>query len=420
MKVLLVGSGGREHALAWKLAQSHALGEIYFLPGNPGTGQFGENIEGDVDNLDGIVDTAITKRVDLVVIGPEIPLALGLADRLSESEIPVFGPSSKAARIESSKAFAKDFMRRHSIPTARYCNFVDFEEALSYLSTLEYPFVIKASGLAAGKGVFLPDSILEAESVLRQVMVERSFGNAGDVVVIEERLSGREVSLLAFTDGNTVLPMPPAQDHKRLLDGDRGPNTGGMGVFAPSPYIRPEIEKQVVKDILQSVVDGLRKEGSPFVGVIYAGLILTESGPKVLEFNSRFGDPETQVILPLLESDLLTIMKSCVNGRLSRIGVEIRWRNAAAVCVVLASPGYPGRYPKNLPVSGLDRLPAGVIAFHAGTRMDDRGLLTNGGRVLGVTAVGSSLDVARHLAYDGASGIYFEGMHYRKDIAYGV
>jgi len=417
MNILVVGSGGREHALAWKISQSSHLENLYALPGNPGMGRVAENLPGSVNDAQGIITAAREKKIDLVVIGPEQPLASGISDRLSEEGIPVFGPTADAARLESSKAFAKDFMKRHQIPTAQFETFDDFEKALGYIKGRAGDMVIKASGLAAGKGVFLPNSYHEAETILQGVMLKGDLGEAGKQVVIEERLHGREVSLLVFTDGHDLLLMPPAQDHKRLLDDDRGPNTGGMGVFAPCGSLSSSQVEAVCSDILVPVLEGMNLEGNPFVGVLYAGLILTDDGPQVLEFNCRFGDPETQVILPLLQSDLLDILAACVESRLHEVKPQVRWSEGAAVCVVLASGGYPDSYPTGFEISGLDDLPADIIAFHAGTAIRDGKWVTHGGRVLGITAWAEDLAQARKRAYEGVEKIRFEGMQYRKDIA---
>lgn len=415
MKILIVGSGGREHALAWKMAQSARLAGLYVAPGNGG---IAESVPIPAEDSDRLLAFARKAGIDLTVVGPEAPLAAGIVDRFQAAGRRIFGPVQAAARLESSKAFAKDFMARYGIPTARYATFDDYHAALRHLLDVDYPVVVKASGLAAGKGVIVPDGRDEAEKALRQIMIERAFGTAGDQVVIEERLTGPEVSVLAFSDGATVVPMPPAQDHKRLLDGDRGPNTGGMGAFAPAPICPPALVEQIVRTILRPTVDGMRAEGTPYRGVLYAGLMLTPDGPKVLEFNCRFGDPETQAILPLLESDLLEILDACVDGRLAQAAV--RWRAGACACVVLASGGYPGHYEKGYPITGLDaaaKLP-GVMLFHAGTRHRDATaqIVTDGGRVLGVTAVGESLDQALARAYAAAGQIRFEGMQYRQDI----
>jgi phosphoribosylamine---glycine ligase len=412
MNVLIVGSGGREHALAWKIGQSPHCERLYIAPGNAGTAQ---NVAIQVQETSALVAFARDQRIDLVIVGPEAPLAAGLADALHAAGIRVFGPSRAAAQIEASKSFAKQFMTRHGIPTARYASFDDFYPAVGYLLGLDYPVVIKASGLAAGKGVVLPDCADEAEAALNQMLREHQFGPAGDEVLIEERLEGQEVSVLAFTDGVTIVPMPPAQDHKRLLDGDRGPNTGGMGAFAPAPVCPPALLDQVVSTILQPTVDGLRAEGRPFTGVLYAGLMLTSNGPCVLEFNCRFGDPETQALLPLLDSDLLEIAQACVDGRLD--WVDVRWKQGAAASIVLASESYPGDYVKGLEIKGLDALPgARVMVFHAGTQMRDGRIVTAGGRVLDVTAWDETLPAALTHAYSAIQHIRFEGMQYRKDI----
>jgi phosphoribosylamine--glycine ligase len=415
MNILLVGSGGREHALAWRLGQSPRLGRLYIAPGNPGTALLGQNVPIAVDDNASLVAFAQQNRIDLVIVGPEAPLAGGLADALRASSIRVFGPSRAAAQIESSKAFAKDLMDRHGIPTARYGVFSRFEDALGFVRAAEYPIVLKASGLAAGKGVILPSSPQEAETELRRMMVNHEFGPAGDQVVIEERLKGEEVSLLAFTDGTTVKPMPPAQDHKRLCDGDIGPNTGGMGAYAPMRHYPTAQVAEWVSTILQPAVDGLRKEGCPFVGVLYAGLMITPQGPRVLEFNCRFGDPETQALMPLLDSDLVEIAVACADGRLSEL--EIEWKPGAAACVVLASEGYPGKHPVGRIISGLDQKSQATVIFHAGTRrMEDGQIATAGGRVLGVTAWGDTLPEALARAYAAVERVRFEGMQYRRDI----
>jgi len=417
MNVLVVGSGGREHVLSWKISQSSCLNNLYALPGNPGTAQVAENLEGSVEDPQRILAIAREKEIDLVVIGPEIPLALGVSDILVKEGIPVFGPSAAAARLESSKAFAKEFMQRHQIPTAQFEIFEKFKNALEYIKGRERQLVIKASGLAAGKGVFLPETPQEAEDNLRRVMVDQILGDAGKQVVIEERLQGREVSLLVFTDGEDLLPMPPAQDHKRLLDDDLGPNTGGMGVFAPSDGLSLSEVEGVCAQLLKPVVDGMKAEGYPFVGVLYAGLILTDEGPKILEFNCRFGDPETQAILPLLQSDLLEILTACVESRLPEVEPRVVWSEGAAVCVVLASGGYPESYPKGLEITGMDDLPKDILAFHAGTAIQNGKITTHGGRVLGITAFAADLMQARERAYEGVEIVRFEGMQYRKDIA---
>ncbi len=395
MHIAIIGSGGREHALKWKLEQDGHSAEL--IPYDPTS------------------EPSLTARdAQLVIIGPEAPLADGLVDALARAGIPAFGPSQAAAQLESSKAFAKAFMARHGIPTARFAIFDDFAQAERRLRQVGYPVVIKASGLAQGKGVIVPRDAGEAQSALRAIMVERIFGPAGDRVVIEERLEGPEVSLMAFCDGETVVPMLPAQDHKRAFDGDQGPNTGGMGAFCPSPLMGREAVAHCLTHILQPTVRGMAQEGAPYRGVLYAGLMLTRDGPKVLEFNCRFGDPEAQAVLPLLKTDLAEIALACIEGRLSAQPVE--WHAGACACIVLASGGYPGVYRKGLPIHGLDAVPDDVIIFHAGTRHTEGGWFTDGGRVLGIAARGESLGDALQRAYAGVAHISFEGMHYRRDI----
>ena len=416
MNVLLIGSGGREHAIAWKISQSPKLTKLYALPGNPGIAELAEILPGiSIDDHSAVVDFCQQKNIDLVIVGPEAPLAAGLADSLSTAGIRCFGPKRAAAQIESSKVFAKDFMARHHIPTARYASFDQLDEAIQYVESVEHPIVIKASGLAAGKGVILPETIEEAKATLNSILVEKAFGDAGDEVVIEERLMGQEVSLMAFSDGATVVPMIPAQDHKRLLDSDDGPNTGGMGAYAPAPIFTTDLVNEATELVLKPAVNGLRGEGTPFVGILYAGLMLTPAGLRVLEFNCRFGDPETQVILPLLETDLLEIAEACVNRTLADI--EITWKDGAAVCVVLASKGYPEKVENGKPVT-IEELPENMLCFHAGTKRENGKLITSGGRVFGLTAWARDIDHAQKKVYSNIYKISFEGMQYRKDIAH--
>ena len=420
MRVLLIGSGGREHALAWKIAQSPLLKALFIAPGNAGTARLHAqgaeiaNLPIDAKEKPALVATALEKKIDLVVIGPEAPLADGLADDFRAKGLAVFGPSRAAAEIESSKVFAKEFMQRRRIPSAKFSSFSDFNHALAYLQELERPVVIKADGLAAGKGVILPENPGQAEAALRQIMVDKAFGAAGDRVVFEEKLAGPEVSLFGFTDGTTLKATIPAQDHKRIFDGDRGPNTGGMGAYAPVPVCAPAMAEKITRDALQAAVDGLREEGRPFVGVLYGGLMLTGEGPKVIEFNCRFGDPEVQVILPLLESDLLEILMACATGRLA--DVDIRWSKGAAACVVIASEGYPEKYPVGRPITGLDQNTPDSFIFHAGTKEQGGQIVTAGGRVLCATGWGENIEQALKSAYTAIGPVHFEGMHYRKDI----
>jgi phosphoribosylamine--glycine ligase len=419
-RVLIIGRGGREHALAWKLAQSPRVERVWVAPGNGGTALAGgkvANVDLQEGDFAGLIEFAQGNGVTLTVVGPEAPLADGIVDAFQAAGLRCFGPSKAAAQIEASKAFAKDFMARYGIPTARHATFTDFDAALAHLQKVEYPVVLKASGLAAGKGVILPASLAEAGSALRQIMVEREFGAAGDAVVIEERLAGPEASVLAFSDGRTVALMPAAQDHKRVFDDDQGPNTGGMGAYAPAPLMTSKLLDAVRQTVLQPAIDGLAAEGMPYIGVLYAGMMLTADGPRTLEFNCRFGDPETQVILPLLESDLVDVIEACLEGRLA--GMDLRWRADAAATVVAASEGYPGSYAKEREISGVaeaDALP-GIAVYHAGTRLGADGrLLTDGGRVLAVTGLGDDLPAALARAYVGIERIHFPGMHYRRDI----
>lgn len=416
MNVLIVGSGGREHAIAWKVSQSPRLNKLFVLPGNPGTAELAENIKGiSVDDQVAIPVFCKDKQIDLVIVGPEAPLAAGLADSLSAQGIRCFGPKRAAAQIEASKVFAKDFMARHYIPTARYATFSQFDEARQYVRSVDYSTVIKASGLAAGKGVILPETIEEAKAILKSLLVDKAFGEAGREVVIEERLVGQEVSLMAFTDGTLIVPMLPAQDHKRLLDGDEGPNTGGMGAYAPAPIFTADMLKEAIELVLKPAIQGMKSEGTPFVGVLYAGLMLTPKGIRVLEFNCRFGDPETQVVLPLLETDLLEIAEACVNGTLA--DVDVRWKNSSAVCVVIASKGYPKKAQSGKPIT-IEKLPDDMVCFHAGTKTNNGNMITSGGRVFGLTAWSSDIENAVKKVYSNIDNVSFEGMQYRKDIAY--
>jgi phosphoribosylamine--glycine ligase len=416
MNVLVIGSGGREHAIVWKVSQSPKLTKLYVLPGNPGTVELAENVSGiSVDDHAAVASFCKVKQIDLVIVGPEAPLAAGLVDSLSAERIRCFGPSQAAAEIEASKVFAKDFMARHHIPTARYATFTRIDEALRYLDKVDYPIVIKASGLAAGKGVILPETDEEAKSTLEEILVKKTFGEAGTEVVIEERMTGQEVSVMAFTDGTTVVPMIPAQDHKRLLDGDNGLNTGGMGAYAPAPIFTNELLQEAIEKVLQPAVDGLRNEGRKFVGVLYAGLMLTPNGIRVLEFNCRFGDPETQVVLPLLETDLVEIAEACVDGRLHEAAVK--WKNNAAVCVVLASKSYPEKVESGKVVA-IEQLPDDMVCFHAGTKMENEKLITSGGRVFGLTAWAEDIASAVTKVYANIGKVTFDGRQYRKDIAH--
>ena len=423
---LVVGSGGREHALAWSLARSWRVTQVYVAPGNAGTQWQGapciegyrpfvsaENVDITADDIEGIVAFATKQSIGLVVVGPEVPLAAGLVDVLTAAGIKAFGPTQAAAQLEASKAFSKQFMQEHKIPTAAYAAFDDFEAALAYVRDLNRPVVVKADGLAAGKGVIVCDDVAQAESALAEIMQDKAFGDAGATVIVEERLTGPELSVLAFVDGDTIAVMPPTRDHKRALDGDEGLNTGGMGAFTPVPEFTPELIAEIEATVLRPAVDGMKAQGTPYKGVLYAGLMLTPDGPKTLEFNCRFGDPETQVILPLLETDLTRILLACVDGTLDSF--EVEWSDEACATVVLASPGYPGSYPKGLPISGVDKISEAIV-FHAGTARDGQQVVTSGGRVMAVSAVGADMDAALTKAYAELKRIHFDGMHYRTDI----
>jgi len=416
MRVLLVGSGGREHALAWAIARSPRCETLFVAPGNAGTGQLGHNVPISADNLDELVRFAGEQCCDLVVVGPEMPLALGLADRLQAAGIRCFGPSAAAARIEASKAFSKTLMRDLGLPTADFATFCDADAAETHVRAVGAPIVVKASGLAAGKGVIVCQTMDEAFVAIDTIGRKRAFGAAGDEIVIEAFVTGSEVSVLAFSDGVTVRPMIQAQDHKAACDGDRGPNTGGMGCYAPAALLDEAQLEAVTARVLQPTIDGLRQRGTPYVGILYAGLMVSADDLKVLEFNCRFGDPETQAILPLLENDLLEVLEASVDGRLHEI--ELRWRRLTSVCVVMAAQGYPGAYERGLPIEGLDAAAAldDVVVFHAGTRTVDGQVLTDGGRVLGVTAWASDLRAARDRAYTAVGRIHWPGAFARQDI----
>ncbi len=420
MDVLLIGGGGREHAIVWKLAQSSRVDRIFVAPGNGGTATLEktENVAIAADDLPALRDFAVERQIDLTVVGPEIPLVAGIVDLFQDAGLRIFGPTKAAAQLEGSKAFSKRFMDEHGIPTGRAGTFSDFDEATRYMRQLDNVPVIKASGLAAGKGVILPETMSGAAAIVREMLINKRFGQAGETVLIEERMSGPEVSVLTFTDGDAFVLMPAAQDHKRLFDGDRGPNTGGMGAFAPTPQATPSLLDQITTDVIAPTLAGMKAEGTPFTGILYAGVMLTAEGPKVLEFNCRFGDPETQIILPLLEGDLLTLFEACVDGQLA--GAAPTWSDEAAVTVVMAARGYPGDYATGHEITGIEAAEAkGCQVFHAGTKLVDDRLVTSGGRVLNVTARGATLAAAARTAYAGARAISFNGAQYRKDIAKG-
>ncbi len=417
MKVLLVGGGGREHAIAQALKKSSRVDTLYCAPGNAGIAAIAECVPIGTMDFDALTAFAADKEIDLTVVSMDDPLCAGIVDAFEAKGLRIFGTRANAAIIEGSKAFSKDLMKKYGIPTAAYEVFTDAESALSYLETAKYPIVLKASGLALGKGVLICMDHAEAEAGIREIMVDRKFGEAGDKVVIEEFMTGREVSALAFVDGKTYKLMTSSQDHKRIGDGDTGLNTGGMGTFSPSPFYTPEIDAYCREHIYQKTVDAMAAEGRPFKGVLYFGLMLTADGPRVLEYNTRFGDPETQVVLPRMKTDIVDVMDACIDGTLDQI--ELEFEDNAAVCVVLASGGYPQAYEKGKVISGLEKFDGaeGFYCFHAGTKLDEEGrVVTSGGRVLGVTALGSTLQEARAAAYEAAGWISFEGAYMRHDI----
>ncbi|MBQ5637246.1 MAG: phosphoribosylamine--glycine ligase [Selenomonadales bacterium] len=417
MQVLVIGSGGREHALAWKAAQSASVEKVYCVPGNPGIAQIAECAPMDIADNDALVAFALENKIDLTIVGPEVPLANGVVDAFRAKGLAIFGPTQAAAQIEGSKSFAKDLMKKYGIPTAAFEVFTDAEAAKAYIVEQGAPIVIKADGLAAGKGVVVAMTLDEALEAVDMMMCDQAFGSAGCQVVVEEFLTGEEASILTFCDGTTIVPMISSQDHKRAYDNDEGPNTGGMGTYAPAPVVTADVLARVQKEILEPTVAAMKAEGIPYTGCLYAGLMITENGPKVIEFNARFGDPETQVVLPLLDSDMAEVMMACVNGNLADL--DIKWKDGAAVCVVMAAGGYPQGYRKGDVISGLDKAAdLGATVFHAGTAAKDGNIVTNGGRVLGVTAIGTDVQKAVDNAYAAVKSIHFDDVHYRNDIAY--
>ena len=414
MKILVVGGGGREHAIIWKIKQDHPDAEVFCAPGNGGIGSIAACVPISVNDVAGVVIWARQYQIDLVIVAQDDPLALGMVDELLKNRIRTFGPTKACAEIEWSKSYSKELMKKYNIPTADYRSFDNPAEAYAYLEETQYPAVVKADGLALGKGVLICENLQQARDAVREIMEDKKFGDAGSRVVIEEFISGPEVSILAFCDGKTIRPMVSAQDHKRALDGDLGLNTGGMGTFAPSPKYTKEIEKEVTRTIILPTVEALRSEGRIFKGVIFFGLMLTEAGPKVLEYNARLGDPEAQSVFMLLKTDLLKIMEACIEGELDRL--ELEFEEGSAVCVVMASGGYPQEYKKGLTISGLEHVDSDVVVFHAGTKLQDGQPVTNGGRVLGVTARGKDIPAAREKAYANVEKIHFEGAQYRRDI----
>ena len=416
MKVLIVGSGGREHAIAWSVAKSPKVDKIYCAPGNAGIAEFAECVNIKAMEFDKLVAFAKENAIDLTIIGMDDPLVGGVVDAFESEGLRVFGPRKNAAIIEGSKAFSKDLMKKYKIPTAAYENFTDPDESIKYLETAKMPIVLKADGLALGKGVLICNTLEEAKEGVKTLMLDKQFGDAGNEIVIEEFMTGREVSVLAFCDGKTIKCMTSAQDHKRAKDGDQGLNTGGMGTFSPSPFYNDEVEAFCEKYVYQSTIDAMASEGRPFTGILFTGLMITEDGPKVLEYNARFGDPEAQVVLPRMKNDIIDVMEACIDGKLS--DVELEFEDNAAVCVVLASDGYPEKYDKGFEIKGLDTFKDkdGYYVFHAGTKFDGDKIVTNGGRVLGVVAKGEDLKAARANAYKATEWIDFANKYKRNDI----
>ena len=421
MKILIVGGGGREHAIAWKLAKSPKVEKMYCAPGNAGIAEVAECVNIGVMEFDKLVAFAKEHEIDLTVVAPDDPLAAGAVDAFEAAGLRAFGPRANAAILEGSKAFSKDLMKKYGIPTAAYETFNDPEKALAYLETAKMPIVLKADGLALGKGVLICKDLEEAKAGVRTLMMDKQFGSAGDEIVIEEFMTGREVSVLSFVDGKTIRIMTSAQDHKRAKDGDQGLNTGGMGTFSPSPFYTPQVDAFCKEHIYQKTVDAMKAEGREFKGIIFFGLMLTADGPKVLEYNARFGDPETQVVLPRMKNDLVDLFEACIDGTLDQIDLE--FEDNAAVCVVLASAGYPEHYEKGLEIRGLENFKdrEGYYVFHAGSKFDEQGrVVTNGGRVLGVTATGTNLKEARANAYKATEWIDFDNKYMRHDIGHAI
>ena len=416
MEVLVVGSGGREHALVWKIAQSPMVKKVYCAPGNPGISEVAECVDIDAENIEGLYNFALKKKIDLTVVGPEDVLVAGIVDRFKDGHLNIFGPNKRASVIEGSKVYAKTIMKKYGIPTADFKVFDDLKYAKKHISTCDFPLVIKADGLAKGKGVFVCKTLEEADRHIDDIMKEKIFGYAGERIVIEGFLSGEEVSILAITDGKTIVPLSSVQDHKAVYEGDKGPNTGGMGAYSPVPFVTDDLQSSIEENILVPIVHALKKENRPYKGVIYAGLMITNAGPKVLEFNARFGDPETQVLLMRMKSDLVPLLLSTVKNNIEE--VEIEWHDGVSVCVIMASKGYPDKYEKGLPVFGLEAVKSvnNVQVFHAGTAIKDGKVVTNGGRVLGVTILERDLEKAQKNVYEAIKKLSFDGAYYRKDI----
>ncbi|TDX51816.1 phosphoribosylamine--glycine ligase [Orenia marismortui] len=415
MKVLVIGNGGREHALVWKLKQSKRIEEIFVAPGNAGTEKLAENIDIEATDINKLIDFVKKEKIDLTVVGPEAPLVTGIVDAFEAEGLKIFGPNKAAAQLEGSKVFSKNFMKKYSIPTAKYETFTNVDNAISYIKEEGAPIVVKAEGLAAGKGVIVAQTVDEAIAAVEEIMVNEKFGEAGERIVIEEFLAGEEATVLAFTDGNTIVPMIPSQDHKPAYDGDQGPNTGGMGAYAPAPIATENLMSKVYQEILVPTIEGLKEEGIIFKGVLYSGLMVVDGKAKVIEYNVRFGDPEAEVVLPLLKNDLVDVIEATIEDRLDQVDIE--WLEKTAVCVIMASGGYPVRYEKGKEISGIEEAESeDIVVFQAGTALKDDKLVTAGGRVLGVTALGNDYQDTIDKAYEGVKQIDFADAHYRTDI----
>lgn len=416
MKILVVGGGGREHALCWKLGQSPLVETLYCAPGNPGIAELAECVHIAADEIDALLDFALAEKIDLTVVGPEVPLTMGIVDRFQAAGLEIFGPNQAAAQIEGSKGFSKDLMARHKIPTADYQSFTEHAAAVAYIKEQGAPIVVKADGLAAGKGVIVAMREAEAIAAVDDIMLDKVFGSAGASVVIEEFMEGEEASFFAFTDGKNILPLASSQDHKRAFDGDEGPNTGGMGAYSPAPVVTPELHDEIVATIVRPTIDGMAADGHPYVGILYVGLMIKDGKPRVVEYNARFGDPEAQPLLMRMKSDIVPVLQACARGELTQDSIE--WHDKAAVCVVMASGGYPGSFEKGRPISGFEAAAEleDLVVFHAGTTLKDGAVVNNGGRVLGVTGLGATVAEAIEKAYQGVEKISWEAVHYRKDI----
>lgn len=416
MNILVVGGGGREHALIWKIAQSPLVDKIYCAPGNPGIATQAECVPLQVDDLAGLLNFAKKKGIDLTVVGPELPLTLGITDLFRKKGLTIFGPERKAAQLEGSKKFSKTLMAKYGIPTAEFAAFTAYDQAADYIRSKGAPIVVKADGLAAGKGVYVVNTIDEALQALKEIMLDSAFGEAGEQVIIEEFLHGEEASFFAFTDGSNILPLASSQDHKQVFDGDKGPNTGGMGAYSPAPVITPALHDEIIRRVIEPTISGMAKEGCPYSGILYAGLMINNGEMKVLEFNARFGDPEAQPLLMRMKSDIVPVLLACARGRLE--GQTLEWHDKASVCIVMASGGYPGSYEKGLEINGLEKASgiADLMVFHAGTEERKGRICNSGGRVLGVTGLGGNIAEAIEKAYSGVHAITWKDVHYRTDI----